>query len=154
MIIRFGRLRTTFTESDRTTSTILGALRTARASSRAFSDGVTDPRSTVRPSAFETIFCAITTTSRSRKLCSARSRPADISADRSSPARTRGRPATANNSKRSVILPEAFAQFRQDQFAIEFQEAGLVRARGMKHQMIEAKVDIGLQSFDMLVWVG
>ena len=66
MIIRFGRLRTTFVDSDSTTSTIRGSLPTSAASATACADGTTSARSTVRPSALETIFCAITTTSRSR----------------------------------------------------------------------------------------
>ena len=80
MIIRFGRLRTTLADSDRTTSTILGSLPTFAARASAWADGTTSARSTVRPSALETIFCAITTTSRSCRGWSARSAAARISA--------------------------------------------------------------------------
>ena len=65
MISRLGRERTTRVDSERMTSTRRGSLPTSAASSTARAEGVTVARSTLRPSALETIFCAMTSTSRS-----------------------------------------------------------------------------------------
>ena len=64
-MIRFGRLRTTRVDSERMTSTRRGSLPTSAARAMARGPGVTVARSTVRPSALETIFWATTSTSRS-----------------------------------------------------------------------------------------
>jgi hypothetical protein len=105
MIIRLGRLRTTRTDSDSTTSTMRGSFSTCAASAIASADGVTEARSTVRASAFETIFCAITTTSPSRNARLAVSAAFAIRDARSSPARTIGKPGIAKMSRRVVIPP-------------------------------------------------
>ena len=60
------RARTTRTDSDRTTSTSRGSLPTSAASATARAEGSIVARSTRRPSAFETIFCATTSTSPAR----------------------------------------------------------------------------------------
>src|SRR4051812_76050 len=154
MIIRFGRLRTTLVDSDSTTSTTRGSLPTSAASLTASAEGMTSARSTVRPSALETIFCAITTTSRSRRTWPARPSPAMIKAGKSSPTRTIGRPGSANSSSRDVMSPEAGAQLRQHHVPVELEEAGLVVAGGMKHQMTEAHINVWLDLLDMLVGIG
>ena len=57
------RCRTTSVDSRRISSTSRGSLSTSAASCCARADGVTSRRSTTRPSALDTIFCAMTTTS-------------------------------------------------------------------------------------------
>jgi len=82
-----GRLRTIRADSRRITSWRRAS--SSPASSRACSDGSTRSRRTMRPSAFETAFCATTSTSPS----SSRVRSA-ISAARSSPSPISGSPST------------------------------------------------------------
>ena len=79
------RARTTRTDSDRISSTSRGSLSTSAASVRALAEGSTVARSTMRPSALETIFCATTSTSPARGATSFRVRADAMSSTRSSP---------------------------------------------------------------------
>ena len=74
------------TDSDRITSTSRGSFCTSWASSTARADGFTVARSTLRPSALETTFCATTITSSLRGVIFPRARPSEIEFARSSPA--------------------------------------------------------------------
>src|SRR5205809_1081387 len=49
---------------------------------------------------------------------------------------------------------EPLAQQGQDAFAVELEEAGLVRTWGVKDQVVEAKVAVVLDLLDMLFGVG
>ena len=69
-----GQARNTSADSDRISSTKRGSLRVSAASSFARAPATTVRRSTSRPSALDTIFCAITSTSCS--LSAARGRAA------------------------------------------------------------------------------
>src|SRR5580658_7301055 len=161
MIMRFGRLRTTRTDSDSTTWTRRGSLPTSAANAIASAVGVTVARSTVRPSAFETIFWAITTTSPSRNV-----RPANMTAfamrdGRSSPADTIGTPGIAKTCRRLLMisamarrLVEALAQLRQHLLAVQFQEPGLIGAGCVEHQMTEAHFDVRFDFLDVLIRIG
>ena len=82
-----GRLRTIRADSLRITSSRRGS--SPPASSRARSDGSTSSNRTIRPSALETAFCAITSTSPS-----ASSTRSAISAPRSAPCSISGSPST------------------------------------------------------------
>ena len=98
------RARTMRTDSDRMTSTSRGSLSTSAASATARAEGSIVARSTRRPSAFETIFCATTSTSAARGVMPFRSRADAISSTRSSPARIKGRPCKGTTS-REVMRP-------------------------------------------------
>ena len=159
MIIRFGRLRTTLHRFRQDDLDYPGVLADLAGQRERFVDGVTVARSIVRPSALETIFCAITTTSRSRKLCPARSQAGRYQRGQIVPGphhrQTGDRRKFPAASCWLIFQPiEALAQFRQHQLAIEFQEPGLIRAGRMEHQMAETHVDIGLDLLDVLVWIG
>ena len=97
-ISRLGRARTTRRDSDSTISTSRGSLAMAAPSFSASADGVTPATSTARPSAFETIFCATTSTSPSRGRSRSVSSASPSSPARLSPACTIGKPGTACSS--------------------------------------------------------
>src|SRR5881397_699075 len=87
--------RTIFAHSDSTTSIWRASFPASAAIARARSPGTTFARCTMRPSLFDTIFCAITTMSPSRMSCRLARAASRISVARSSPGRISGRPLTA-----------------------------------------------------------
>src|SRR3954451_23411444 len=155
-----GLARTTRTDSDRISSTRRGSLWTLPASSIASAEGSTVARSTVRPSALDTIFCVSTKTSPPRGTMPPRATPSPIKATRSSSLRTSGMPGTARISTavvRVIGLPahstETLAEARQHVLTVEFQKAGLVWSRRVEHQIPETETDIVTDPLDVLVGV-
>src|SRR5262249_43320809 len=155
-----GLARTTRTDSDSISSTKRGSFWTLPASSIASAEGSTVARSTMRPSAFDTIFCASTKTSPPRGTMPPCASPSPIKATRSSSLRTSGMPGTARISTALLRImagpahsAEALAQPRQHVLALEFQKTRLVRSRRVKHQMPETETDIVTDPLDVLVGV-
>src|ERR1700722_11542511 len=99
-----GFARTTRTDSDRINSTRRGSFWTSPASWMASFEGSTVARSTMRPSALDTIFCVSTKTSLSRGTIPPRVSPSLIKATRSSPLRTSGIPGTARSSTARLLF--------------------------------------------------
>src|ERR1700728_2790339 len=92
-----GLTRSTSSDSSRISWTTRGSLSDWAAISTALADGSIPPSSTRRPSAFETIFCASTTTS---PACNAKpdaARASRTTPVRSSPALTSGTPSSARS---------------------------------------------------------
>ena len=98
-IIRFGRARTTCSDSDRINSTNRASLPVCAAKSRAAWEGATDARAILRPSALLTIFCAMANTSPGSGAKPAHAMAADSCAARSSPACTMGRSGSAKSCR-------------------------------------------------------
>src|SRR6516225_5693213 len=161
-ISRPGRWRTTRFDSDSTTSTNRGSLSTSAASAVARSDGSTVAISTYRPSALETIFCATTSTSPSRGTTPLSANAAIATAPRSSPGCIKGMPASPVMVTRTEGIvtnppgpsPELGAQQRQHLFGVKPQEAGLIGAGSVEHEVGEAELDIGPDLRQLLLGVG
>src|SRR6266700_3003030 len=155
-----GLVRTTRTDSDRISSTKRGSFWTLPASSIASVEGSTVARSTMRPSALDTIFCVSTKTSPPRGTMPPRATPSPIKATKSSSLRTSGMPGTANISTmllRFIAGPahsaETLAQPRQHVLAVEFQKARLIWSRRVEYQIPETETDIVTDPLYVLVGV-
>src|SRR5262249_42585710 len=167
----------------RITSTSRGSFWISAPMLRALCDGCTVARSTKRSSALDTTFCATTRTSPATGCSPARSSAVAMSAARSSPGFTSGKSGTPITSMRvgSVIAfvgwverprsdrkpidgfcsaqpilqsSELGAQAGQHVFGIEAQEALLVAAGRVEHEVAEALLHVGPHPLYLLVRVG